>query len=95
MTATQKLFDISVDWIGKFEAECILGIREAQLRKNTALLLELGVPGFDYIPYSDRGYSRKSMECLVEFQKLVNLKGRVRAILEIYNHMEIYRNDCK
>lgn len=95
MTATQRLFDITSDWVCRFEAQQILGIREAQLRKNTALMLELEIPGFDYIPYSDRGYKRESMECLAEFQKLVNDKGRIRAILEIYSHMEIYWDERK
>lgn len=95
MTVTRRLFEIDSDYSCKFEAQQILGVREAQLRKNTALMLELAIPGFDYIPYSDHGYKRESMECLVEFQKLVNEKGRVRAILEIYDHMETYWNERK
>ena len=90
MTYARQQFDIATDWVDKWEAQKILGIKSAQLRNDTALLLELETPGFDYIPYSDKGYGRKSMEVLVEFRKLVRDKGRRRAILEINDHMRKY-----
>lgn len=90
MTTTVKRFDIRYDWCDKQEAQKILGIREAQLRNDTAVLVELETPGFDYIPYSDKGYTKQSMTVLVEFRKLVEEKGRTRAIREINNHMENY-----
>ncbi|NEQ29161.1 MAG: hypothetical protein F6K28_61550, partial [Microcoleus sp. SIO2G3] len=61
MTSTQQPLDIA-DWISKWEAQQILGIRQTQLRNDTALLRELETPGFDYIPYCDKGYGRKSMQ---------------------------------
>lgn len=96
MTATTlKRFDIRFDWVDKQEAQRILGIKEAQLRNDTAILLELETPGFDYIPYSDKGYTKQSMSVLVEFRKIAESKGRKRAIAEINNHMEVYWNESK
>ncbi len=81
---------LNCDWVGKVEAQTILKIKEAQLRNDTALLLELETEGFDYIPYCDKGYGRKSMQVLIEFRILVRTRGRTRAILEINKHMEEY-----
>ncbi|MDF5708954.1 MAG: hypothetical protein PUP90_15140 [Nostoc sp. S4] len=72
----RQRFDIACDWVSKHQAQQILGIKQAQLRNDTALLVELKTPGFDYIPYSDKGYNRSSMQVLVEFDKLVEKKGR-------------------
>lgn len=95
MTVTCKRFEIRFDWVDKIEAQKILGIREAQLRNDTAVLKELATSGFDYIPYSDKGYTRQSMMILVEFRKLVEDKGRTRAIREINNHMEDFWREYK
>ena len=84
---------LDCDWVDKLKAQRILGIREAQLRNDTALLNELETPGFDYIRYCDKGYGRKSMEALIEFRKLVRTRGRNRAIREINQHMEKYWNE--
>ncbi len=90
MTTTFRRFELLHDWVSKFEAQCILGIREAQLRNDTAILLDLNTPGFDYIRYSDKGYGKKSMLALIEFRKLSAEKGRTRAIQEINQHMEAF-----
>ena len=95
MTATFKRFEIRFDWVDKQKAQRILGIKEAQLRNDTAILLELQTPGFDYIPYSDKGYTKQSMTVLVEFRRIVEERGRRRAIAEINQHMENFRNEFK
>lgn len=76
------------DWVDRATAQQILGIKEAQLRSDTAVLVELETPGFDYRPYSDRGYSKSSLEALKTFRFLVRNKGRLRAIEEINLSME-------
>lgn len=76
------------DWVDRATAQQILGIKEAQLRNDTAILVELETPGFDYRPYSDRGYSKSSMLALETFRLLVRTKGRQRAIEEINSSME-------
>jgi len=76
------------DWVDRATAQQILGIKEAQLRNDTAVLLQLETPGFDYRPYSDRGYGKSSLEVLKAFRLLVRTKGRTRAIEEINSSME-------
>ena len=88
-----KLYEINKDWVTKKEAMEILGIGNSLLRKYTSWLCDLlDQRDFDYMKYQDRGYSRRSMECLVEFRKLADKKGRVRAIQEIHDRIKEIRN---
>lgn len=89
-----KLYEITKDWVSKKEAEEVLGIGSSLLRKYTTWLCELlDEQDFDYIKYQDKGYSRRSMECLVEFRKLADRRGRVRAIQQIYDRIKEIKDD--
>lgn len=78
-----------VSWVARSQARELLNISDAQLRRDQLVLLNLETAGFDYQPY-DEGFTRDSLLALWEFRKLIQLKGRNRAIAEINSTMEQY-----
>jgi hypothetical protein len=77
----------SVDWLSRETVLSELGLRQSQLRIDAQILRALRVPGFDSVS-NERGFSRSSFGVLVQFRRLVRLKGRSRAIAEINCFME-------
>ncbi|MBD2001900.1 MULTISPECIES: hypothetical protein [Cyanophyceae] len=78
-----------VSWVARSQARKLLNISDAQLRRDQSVLLELKTTGFDY-KRCDKGFTRDSLLALWEFRKLIQLKGRSRAIAEINSTMEQY-----
>lgn len=85
--------EVTLDWVDKATARKILGIRETQLRIDVKILLDLKTPGFDYQVRNDKGFGKTTFQALVEFRRLVKLKGRSRAIEEINKSMEALHHE--
>lgn len=82
-----------LDWVNRATARQILGIKETQLRIDIKILSDIETPGFDYRKWNDKGFGKTTFQALLEFRKLVKLKGRSRAIAEINLHMESLNNE--
>jgi hypothetical protein len=73
---TQQLqIDPSIDWLPIATAASLLGLHASQVRRDRALLSELGL-----IDYTRKGLRREAFECIQIFRGLVTERGRPEAI---------------
>ena len=76
-----------IDWLTNASIEELLGISPSLLRQDKAVLRELDLID---LPERPRGCDRQTIELLIQFRQLVNERGRIEAIKEIWRR---YRHE--